>query len=162
MTTATRNGTRRCAVLALVVALIASSGVFAQEPDHVTFVSALPQFHTTIMFGGESYYYANHTYYRWNSEQKKYEVVPPPPGYESAITGQPAADGDLYVYARNDVSPDQQMNDRYECDNYATRQTGYDRTKEDGGVPADAEPAKRADYFRAEATCLQARGYRVR
>ena len=162
MTTATKHGTRPCAVLVLMMALTASSGVFAQEPDHVALVSALPQFHTKIMFGGVSYYYANHTYYRWNSEQRKYEVVSPPPGYESAITGQPAADGELYVYARNDVSADQQMNDRYECDNYATRQTGYDRTKEDGGVPADVESAKRADYFRAEAACLEARGYRVR
>ena len=162
MTTATKHGTRPCAVLVLMMALTASSGVFAQEPDHVALVSALPQFHTKIMFGGVSYYYANHTYYRWNSEQRKYEVVSPPPGYESAITGQPAADGELYIYARNDVSTDQQMNDRYECDNYATTQTGYDRTKENGGVPADVEPAKRADYFRAEAACLEARGYRVR
>jgi hypothetical protein len=114
------------------------------------------------MYGGVPYYYANHTYYRWNGDQKKYEAVAPPPGYESAITGQPAADGQLYVYHRNDVSPDQQLHDRYECDNYATEKTGYDLTKEDGGVPADIEPAKRADYFRAEAACLEARGYKVR
>ena len=162
MTTRRSNGTRRCAVLAVLVALTASGGVFAQEPIHGTLVAALPQVHTTVMFGGVPYYYSNHTYYTWNGDQKKYEVVEPPPGYESASTGQPAADGQLYVYPRHDVPPDQQMNDRYECDNAATEKTGYDLTKEDGGVPAEIAPAKRADYFRAEAACLEARGYHVR
>ncbi len=162
MTIRASNGTWRCVGLAVLVVLAVSSRAFAQEHDHDLFVSALPLPHTTIVFGGVSYYYANHTYYRWSVNQKKYAVVAPPPGYESAITGQPAADGALYIYPRNDVSPDQQMNDRYECDSAATAETGYDRTKEDGGVAPDVEPAKRADYFRAEATCLEARGYRVR
>lgn len=156
------TGAHLYAAVAVMMALTASGGVFAQEHIHGTFVSFLPQSHRTIMFGGVPYYYANHTYYIWNGEQKKYEVVAPPPGYESAKTGEPAADGQLYVFARNDVSPDQQLNDRYECDNSATEKTGYDLTKEDGGLPPDIAPRKRADYFRAEAACLQARGYHVR
>jgi hypothetical protein len=147
---------------ALVLGGASSTAHAADAENHAPYVTALPKDHTTIMYGGMRYYAVNHTYYRWDSERKRYEIVAPPPGYESAITGQPAADGELYVYARDDVSPDQQLNDRYECGNYASEQSGYDPTKEDGGVPADMERAKQADYFRAEAACLEGRGYRVR
>jgi hypothetical protein len=52
--------------------------------------------------------------------------------------------------------------DRYECDISAVDQSGYDPTQQDGGVAPDAEPVKRAEYFRGGAACLEARGYRVR
>jgi hypothetical protein len=77
-------------------------------------------------------------------------------------TGQPAPDGQLFVYAKTGASYAQQASDRYQCDVSAVDQTGYDPTEDDGGVPPDAAPAKRSDYFRAEAACLEARGYRVR
>ena len=31
----------------------------------------------------------------------------------------------------------------------------------DGGVPLDIAPAKEGEYLRAEAACLEARGYQV-
>jgi hypothetical protein len=40
--------------------------------------------------------------------------------------------------------------------------SGYDPTKAGGGVPPDATASKRMDYLRAEAACLDARGYSVK
>jgi hypothetical protein len=71
-------------------------------------------------------------------------------------------DGDWVLEPLSGVSYPQQARDRYECDIWAVDQTGFDPTKDDGGVPPDALPGKRADYLRAEAACFQARGYVVR
>ena len=71
-------------------------------------------------------------------------------------------DGDWIVEPLNGVSYVQQASDRYQCDIWAVDQTGFDPTKDDGGVPLQAVPAKRADYLRAEATCFEARGYLMR
>ena len=126
------------------------------------FVSVLPPFYTTVTLDGVPYYYANDTYYTWSGGQQEYEVVAPPAGIDAAGSAQPAPDGQLFVYPRTGVSYEQQASDRYECDNSATAKSGFDPTKEDGGVSPDAAPAKHADYFRAEAACLEARGYSVR
>ena len=126
------------------------------------FVAVLPPFYTTVMLDDVPYYYANDTYYEWNDGQQKYQVVAPPTRIASAGSAQPAPDGQLFVYRNNDVSAQQQANDRYECDASAVAETGFDPTKEDGGVPAEMERAKRAEYFRAEAACLAVRGYTVR
>jgi hypothetical protein len=71
-------------------------------------------------------------------------------------------DGDWIVEPLNGVSYAQQARDRYDCDIFAVDQTGFDPTKDDGGVPPEAVPSKRADYLRAEATCFQSRGYLMR
>lgn len=71
-------------------------------------------------------------------------------------------DGDWVVEPMDGVSYAQQARDRYECDIWAVDQTGFDPTKDDGGVPPDAVPAERADYLRAEAACFQSRGYLMR
>jgi hypothetical protein len=126
------------------------------------FVSVLPPFFTTVLLGGVPYYYANDAYYSLNGDQNEYEVVAPPAGIDSASTGQPAPDGQLFVYPKNGATSAQQASDRYECDISAADNTGFDPTQEDGGVSPDAAPAKQADYFRAETACLQVRGYRVR
>ncbi len=125
-------------------------------------VDALPLYYTTVVLDGVPYYYANDTYYVWNDPKQEYQVVASPAGIESAGSGRPAPDGQLFVYPNNSVSPEQQASDRYQCDTSAAEETGFDPTKADGGVPADKEAAKRADYFRAEAACLAGRGYRVR
>ena len=70
-------------------------------------------------------------------------------------------DGDWILEPLNGLSYAQQSTDRYECDIGAVDQTGFDPTKDDGGVPPGALPGKRADYLRAEAACFQARGYVV-
>jgi hypothetical protein len=62
----------------------------------------------------------------------------------------------------NGASYAQEARDRYQCDIWAVDQTGFDPMKDDGGVPPDALPGKRADYLRAEATCFESRGYLMR
>jgi hypothetical protein len=81
---------------------------------------------------------------------------------EGVSTAKPAPDGQLYVYPKNEASYAQQARDRHECDIAAVEQTGFDPTEEDGGVAPNAAPARRAEYFRAQAACLEARAYRVR
>ncbi len=88
------------------------------------------------------------------------------PGPEAPVvqrigTVRAGPDGDWILEPLNGVSYAHQAIDRYECDIGAVDQTGFDPTKDDGGVPPDALPGKRADYLRAEAACFQARGYVV-
>jgi hypothetical protein len=71
-------------------------------------------------------------------------------------------DGDWILEPLDGVSYAQQASDRYECDIWGVDQTGFDPTKDDGGVPPEAVPGKRADYLRAEAACFQSRGYLMR
>jgi hypothetical protein len=71
-------------------------------------------------------------------------------------------DGDWVVEPLNGLSYPQQARDRYECDISAVARSGFDPTKDDGGVPPEAVHVKRADYLRAEASCLQSRGYLMR
>jgi hypothetical protein len=92
-----------------------------------------------------------------------------PPGSAHTVTSvQPTGtvragpDGDWVLEPLDDVSYARQARDRYECDIWAVDQTGFDPTKDDGGLPANQVVAKRADYLRAEAACFQARGYLVR
>jgi hypothetical protein len=48
--------------------------------------------------------------------------------------------------------------DKFECHRWAAGQTGFDPTQVGGG----SAPGKRADYFRAQAACLEGRGYSVK
>ncbi|HTY93255.1 MAG TPA: DUF6515 family protein [Steroidobacteraceae bacterium] len=128
------------------------------------FVPFLPPFYTTVWWGGIPYYYANDTYYAWNSAQQEYEVVAPPDGLDAADTSaiqQPPSD-QLFVYPKNGQSPQQQASDRYECNRWAVQQSGFDPTLAGGGVPPDQAGAKRNDYFRAQVSCLEGRGYSVK
>jgi len=126
------------------------------------FVSVLPPFYTTVWYDGLPYYYANDTYYAWQPDNQAYEVVAPPDGIESAGTTQPPDSDTLYVYPRSGQSAEQQSRDRFECHQSAAQQTGFDPTVAGGGVPPEAAPAKRSDYHRAEAACLEARSYSVK
>lgn len=126
------------------------------------FVSILPPFYSTVWFGGVPYYYANDTYYAWRGDQREYEVVDPPQGIDSAGTTQPPASDQIFIYPKNGQTAEQQSRDSYECHRYAVDQTGYDPTQASGGVSPQAAANKRADYFRADSACLDARGYSVR
>ena len=125
------------------------------------FVTVLPPFYTTVWFGGVPYYYANDTYYSWRVDHQEYEVVAPPSGIDSAATTQPPASDKIFVYPKNGQSTEQQARDRYECHHSAAAETGYDPTQAGGGVPPEVAAGKRSDYFRAQAACLDARGYSV-
>ena len=70
--------------------------------------------------------------------------------------------GQLYIYPKDGASYSQQATDYYECDIWAVKQTDFDPTLENGGVPPDLAPARQVQYLSAEATCLETRGYAVK
>jgi hypothetical protein len=90
-------------------------------------VSFLPNFYTTLWFGGVPYYYANSTYYVRRSDGPGYVVTEPPGGdperNEPATT---AAGEDFFMYPREGQSEDDQARDRYECHRWAVSQTCFD------------------------------------
>jgi hypothetical protein len=118
------------------------------------FVSVLPPYYTTVWSGGVSYYYANDAYYRWNGAQRAYEVVATPLAIDSAGTTQASGSGAIFAYARNGQSPQQQARDRDECHRLAVDAAG-------GDVPPELAASRQDNYVRAEAACLDARGYSV-
>lgn len=86
----------------------------------------------------------------------------PPADIESRGTTQPPLSDTPYVYPKNGLSNEQQAKDRFECHESAVNQSGYDPTKSGGGVASEVAASKRTDYLRAEAACLDARGYSVK
>ena len=50
------------------------------------FVPVLPPYYTAISLSGTRYYYANETYYVWDTLQNEYQVVAPPDGLKAAAT----------------------------------------------------------------------------
>jgi len=68
----------------------------------------------------------------------------------------------LYIYPKDGASYSQQATDYYECDIWAVKQSGFDPTLENGGVPPDVAPARQVQYLRSDATCLETRGYAVK
>ncbi len=125
------------------------------------FLPFLPPYFTTIWWYGMPYYYANDTYYIWDDSTERYQVVEPPAGIDKTATTQAPASDQLFAYPKNGQSAAQQKTDRNECDHWAAEQSGFDPSAADGGVPADPVTVKRNDYLRAEATCLEGRGYTV-
>jgi len=135
------------------------------------FFSALPLYYSTLWWNNVPYYYVDANYYSWNAAAGEYETVRPPPEVESQVAPQEPTAAQLFVYPKNDQNADQQASDRYQCHRWAADQSGFDPTQP-GGVPADgsvsgpvaAAPAAttRQDYLRAQAACLEARGYSVK
>jgi len=129
--------------------------VFA--PPFGLIVPFLPLYYTTLWIGGIPYYYANEVYYTQTTGG--YMVVEPPKG---DVQQAPPAEGQLFIYPRNNQSEQQQATDRYECHRWSVSQTGYDPTQPAGSVPEVQTNQKRADYKRAMSACLDARGYTVK
>ena len=74
---------------------------------------------------------------------------------------------DLMVYPKNGQSQDQQGKDKFECHRWAAEQSGFDPSLGSpaaggGGTAMTSNPGKRSDYFRAQAACLEGRGYSVK
>ena len=124
----------------------------------------LPDFYTTLWFGGVPYYYANDTYYAWRREAQGYVVTEPPPETaNSAYRGTPPPPPDeFFVYPKAGQGDEQVARDRFECHRWATSQTGFDPTEPGGGVDESQNESKRADYRRAITACLEGRGYSVK
>jgi hypothetical protein len=122
------------------------------------YFATLPVYYSTFWWGGIPYYYADSTYYVWNGTVRQYETVSPPSEIQGQAAAQSPAASELIVYPKNGQAEEQQGKDKFECHRWAAQQTGFDPTEAGGG----AAPGKRPDYFRAQAACLEGRGYTVK
>ena len=130
-------------------------GYVVVRPPFGIVVHDLPAFATLVTIAGITYLYANGVYYQQRAEG--YEVVPPP------VPQPDAAPPDrMFVYPRQGQSAQQQASDEYECHRWAVTQTGFDPTGAAVGQVTTVNSQRRADYQRAQAACLEGRGYTVR
>ena len=122
------------------------------------YFASLPLYYQTYWWNGVPYYYADNTYYLWDPTVSQYQTVSPPPGLQGPGPGGASAPGsDLIAYPKNGQSQDQQGKDKFECHQWAASQTGFDPTMPASETATD----KRSDYMRAQAACLEGRGYSV-
>ncbi len=126
------------------------------------YFATLPLYYSTYYWGGVPYYYANDVYYSWDPNVQQYVTVAPPAGLQAQVVPAPAGAGgspnsssDLMAYPKNGQTPEQQSKDKFECHQWAVGQSGFDPTT--GAAAAN----KHNDYMRAQAACLEGRGYSV-
>jgi hypothetical protein len=133
-------------------------------------LGALPLYYSTWWWGGVPYYYAYDNYYIWNGPAGQYQQVTPPAGLlgggapapgGQAPGGQPPGYSDLFAYPKNGQSAEQQARDKQECRDWATSQTQPGNANASGAI-ASAGPQSQETYQRAEAACLEGRGYSVK
>jgi hypothetical protein len=150
--------------------------------NYPLFLGVLPAVYSTYWWGGVPYYYVNNVYYTYNNAENGYVPADPPPvagDYSEDVNAAAAAGPDggnaqdavppdvaqgqadpgIIAYPRNGQSEQQQSQDQFQCHSWAKGQTGFDPTNQaSSGAPQSA----RANYGRAMAACLDARGYTVR
>ena len=124
-------------------------------------VSVLPPVYSTLWYGGSPYYYADSTYYAYRPERREYVVTEPPRG-EPETRVETSGSEEVFVYPKNGQTDEQQSTDRDECHRWAVDKTGFDPTLPSGNPGGTEITTKGVDYRRAEAACLDARGYTVR
>jgi hypothetical protein len=124
------------------------------------YFATLPYYYSTYWWGGIPYYYADSNYYIWNGAVGQYQTVAPPTEVLSQVGGssQGPSTGELIAYPKNGQSQEQLGKDKFECHRWAVTQTGFDPTQAGGG----SAPGRRSDYTRAQAACLEGRGYSVK
>jgi hypothetical protein len=122
------------------------------------YFATLPYYYSTYWWGGVPYYYADNTYYRWNAGVGQYETVAPPAGLQNPAGAPDAGSSDLIAYPKNGQTAEQSGKDKFECHRWAVGQTGFDPTQPGGG----SAPGNRSNYLRAQAACLEGRGYSVK
>ena len=140
------------------------------------YVGNLPYYVRVIPYNGTSYYYADQTYYVWNDAKRQFQVVATPAGIQSVramappppspppppAQPSPPPDARLFVYPANGQSAAQQQKDRSECTRWAVNQRHYNPATPNAADSAAQTAHLRDAYLRAEASCLEARGYAVR
>ncbi|MEO8296733.1 MAG: DUF6515 family protein [Burkholderiales bacterium] len=132
-------------------------GYVVVRPPYGVVIGDLPAFATLLTIGAASYWYANGAYYR--QAPGGYEVVSPPVEAQ-VVDGNGNAPDRVYIYPRLGQSADKQASDEYECHRWAVGQSGFDPTAEATGSSSDI--SRRRDYTRAQAACLDGRGYTVK
>lgn len=119
-------------------------------------IPVLPVGYVTLIVGGQPYYRYDDVYYMQRGSH--YVVVDAPSSNQISASGS----DELFIYPARNQSENRQAQDRYECHQWGSNQTGYDPTQPYGGVAAGQSASSRADYQRAMTACLEARGYTVR
>jgi hypothetical protein len=121
-----------------------------------------PAVATLLTIGALTYWVEADPYYRtdpWGT----YVVVPPTqmvaPAQVMAPTLRISSDR-LFVYPSQAQSTEKQASDEYDCHRWAVAQTGVDPVASAAATPIDFN--RRQDYLRAQAACLEGRGYTVR
>jgi hypothetical protein len=108
------------------------------------FLPILPAAILTYWWAGLPYYYYDDAYYVWSSPDRGYVLTTPPPATDDDSQAAGGAVDDLYAYPKNGQSQEQQVQDRRDCEQWASSQGAG------------------ADYRRAIAACLEGRNYSVR
>ncbi|WP_437881310.1 hypothetical protein [Pseudomonas sp. LRF_L74] len=122
-------------------------------PGHRGGDHGLPSAARELWIGSALYFVAAGSYYLWNANNQRYEVVSPPP----AVQGNAVASYEVIAYPAQGQTPDQQARDRYECHSWAVSQSGFDPSV--ATQPVGAETTER--YRRGLGACLTGRGYSV-
>jgi hypothetical protein len=131
-------------------------------PGHGYFFASIPSYCKLVYWEGVSYYYADDLYYEWNGSAGAYQEVQPPAGLAEQIDAQAPVLTELFVFPNGDQSNGQLERDRAACQRWAVQQVGFDPRATGLRIKAsDRSAAKRADYLRADAACLEARDYSV-
>jgi hypothetical protein len=143
-------------------------------PGYGLFLATLPLYYSTLWWDGLPYYYADDNYYVWNGAVGQYQSVPPPPianqaanqgPYQGTYPGGGMAPGNstLYAYPKNGQSEEQQARDRQECRGWAATQgVPSGAASASPGATGAGPPPNPGDNLRAQAACLEGRGYSVR
>lgn len=117
-------------------------------------VRSLPIGFATLTFGTSVYYHVNDVYYRRSGTE--YIVVDAPSDTYTVPVASTYSSGDWAIYPRYGQTDEQLQQDRYECHLWAFDRTGYDPS-----MPYQ-DNSLRSDYYRAQAACLEGRGYTVK
>lgn len=117
------------------------------------YFATLPYYYSTIWYAGAPYYYADDNYYQWDGNVGQYETVTPPAEVQRQAEQQSS---NLIAYPKNGQTEAQQTADKSECSAWAISQSGFDPSQ----APT-ASTNKHSDYMRAQAACLEGRGYSV-
>lgn len=92
-------------------------------------------------------------------QAKSMAVPAPTSGSDSSPVPALSNPTRVVISPRNGQSADQEATDRYECYQFAVAQSGFDPLASASGVSAAAQA--RSNYSRAQAACLDGRGYAV-
>lgn len=126
------------------------------RPPYGVRVRYLPDYAERMWIGSAMFFLAAGTYYQYQANSQEYVVVNPPVASPQPI--QQASNGyDVAAYPANGQTLQQIDQDRYECQRWATQQSGFD--------PAQATYAPAPEvlniYRQNLANCYVSRGYTV-
>jgi hypothetical protein len=119
-------------------------------------VCQLPTNRIRLLIGSPRYFYANYTYYLWDSNRPDYQVVEEPEGAETEVVAASETTGELCIYAAEGQPDEQRGRDRYDCYLWASDQTDFDPSQ----TNQNSELA--SDCRQAISVCLEGCGYTVK